>query len=51
MRGMLQPGTGTMGWMAVHGSDASTSHPNVGLIPPMENPEKKELMILVEMGR
>lgn len=51
MSGMLQPGTGTMGGVAVHGSDPSTSHPNAGLIPPTENPEKKELMILVEMGR
>lgn len=51
MSAMLQPGTGSMWWVAMHGSDPSTSHPNAGVVPPMETPEKKELLILVEMGR
>lgn len=51
MSAIPQPGMGTMWWVAVHGSDPSTSHSNAGLVPPTETPEKKELLILVEMGR
>lgn len=51
MSAMPQPGTGTMWWAAMHSIDLSTSHPNAGLVPPTETPEKKELLILVEMGR
>jgi len=40
-----------MWWVTVHGSDLSTSYPNAGLVPPTDTPEKKELLILVEMGR
>ncbi|NXG77515.1 ARAP3 protein, partial [Baryphthengus martii] len=44
-------GTGTVWWVAVNGSDPSASHPNADLVPSTETPEKKELLILVEMGR
>lgn len=37
--------------VAVRGSDPSASRPNAGLVPPTDTPEKKELLILVEMGR
>lgn len=46
-----RPGQGNIGRVATHGSEPSTSHPNAGLVPPTETPEKKELLILVEMGR
>ncbi|KFQ73508.1 Arf-GAP with Rho-GAP domain, ANK repeat and PH domain-containing protein 3, partial [Phaethon lepturus] len=41
----------SMWWVAAHGSHPCTSHPTAGLVPPTETPEKKELLILVEMGR
>ncbi|KAI1233985.1 Arf-GAP with Rho-GAP domain, partial [Lamprotornis superbus] len=37
--------------VATRGSDSSASHPDTGLVPPTDTPEKKELLVLVEMGR
>lgn len=37
--------------VALHGSDSSVSPLNAGLVPPTDTPEKKELLVLVEMGR
>lgn len=51
MSAVPPPRTGTMRRVAMDGSDPSTSHPNAGLVPPAETPEKKELLVLVEMGR
>lgn len=44
------PGLGAW-YVAVSPSEPSASRPRAGLVPPTDTPEKREMLLLVEMGR